>query len=269
MDTASCRPVVSVIIPCYGQAMYLPEAIESVVAQTYPSWEAIIVNDGSPDDTAAVARRLVAVHGPRIRLLEQSNAGVSAARNAGIRAAAGRYILPLDADDRLAPTMLQRTVAVLEAEPRVSVVYGQVMRFGAVTEESTSGKIEYDPDVLAIWNFVCGSSLFRREVWMACGGYRTDMVWGYEDWDFWLACAAAGCRMKRVPEVLFYNRSRPDSRSATASQHHVELMRLLAGHHPQFLTPRRRAIGRIKYLMYRARWKVSRVAASVSSGGAM
>lgn len=268
MDTASCPPVVSVIIPCYGQAMYLPEAIESVVAQGYPSWEAIIVNDGSPDDTAAVARRLIAIHGTRVRLLEQSNAGVSAARNAGIAAAAGRYVLPLDADDRIAPTMLERTVAVLEAEPRVAVVYVQVMRFGDVTEESTSGKIEYDPDVLAIWNFVGVSSLFRRDVWTACGGYQTDMVWGYEDWDFWLACAARGCRMKRVPEVLFYNRSRPGSRSTTASQHHVELMRLLASHHPQFLTPRRRAMGRIKYLTYRARWKLSRVVASVSRGGA-
>jgi len=75
--------------------------------------------------------------------------------------------------------------------------------------------------------------------------------------------------MKRVPEVLYYNRSRPHSRSATASQHHVELMRLLASHHPQFLTPRQRAMGRIKYLLYRVRWKVGRVAASVSSGGAM
>jgi len=186
LDTASCRPVVSVIIPCYGQAMYLPEAIESVVAQTDPSWEAIIVNDGSPDDTAVVARRLVAVHGPRIRHIEQSNARVSAARNAGIRVAAGRYILPLDADDRLAPTMLERTVAVPKAEPRVSVVHVQVMRFEGVTEESTSGKVDYDPDVLAIWDFVAVSSLFRREVWTACGGYRTDMVWGYEDWDFCL-----------------------------------------------------------------------------------
>lgn len=260
--TATRDPVVSVVIPCYGQAAYLPEAIESIVAQTYPSWEAIIVDDGSPDDTAAVARRLAAIHGPRIRLLEQANAGVSAARNAGIAAAAGRYILPLDPDDRVAPRMLELTVAALDAEPSVAVAYVEMMSFGAETGEGTSGRIEYDPDLLTAWNFVCNTSLFRKDAWAATGGYRTDMVWGYEDWDFWLACASAGLRMKRVPEALYFHRSRPDSRSTTATQHRGELMQLLVSHHPQFLTPRRRAIGQLKYLLHRVRRKLGRMASA-------
>jgi glycosyltransferase involved in cell wall biosynthesis len=263
MSTSSCHPIVSVVIPCYGQAAYLPEAVESVVAQTYQSWEAIIVDDGSPDDTAVVARQLIAAYGSRIRLVEQANAGVSAARNAGIAAAAGRYILPLDPDDRIAPTMLERTAAVLEAEPSISVAYVQMMSFGAETGIGTSGRIEYDPDVLAAWNFVCISSLFRKKAWATSGGYQTDMVWGYEDWDFWLACAAAGLLMKRVPEELFYHRARPNSRSATASEHHTELMRLIVSHHPRFLTRRRRAIGQVKYFGYRVRRKASRILASL------
>lgn len=251
------------MIPCYEQAAYLPEAVESVVAQTYPFWEAIIVNDGSPDDTGAVARHLITVHGTRIRLIEQANAGVAAARNAGIAAAAGQYILPLDADDRIAPRMLELTVAMLEAESGVSVAYVQVARFGDTTGEGTSGKIEYDPDVLAVWNFVPTSSLFRREAWTRCGGYETDMALGWEDWDFWLACAAAGLIMKRVPEVLFYYRVRPNTKTATANEHHIELMRRLVSHHPQFLTPRRRAIGQVKFFRHRVRRKLSGMAASI------
>jgi glycosyltransferase involved in cell wall biosynthesis len=262
MSASSRGPIVSVVIPCYGQAAYLRESVESVVAQTYESWEAVIVDDGSPDDTAAVARELIAAYGSRIRLIEQANAGLSAARNAGIEVAAGRYILPLDADDRIAPTMLERTVAVLEEDPSVSVVYVQAIRFGAVTGEWTSGKVEYDADMLTAWNYVCPSSLFRSEAWATTGGYQTDMVWGYEDWDFWLACAAAGLLMKRVPEALFYYRVRPNTRTATADAHRAELMRLIVSHHPRFLTRRRRAVGHMKYFLHRVRRKAGRILAS-------
>src|SRR4051812_15947600 len=109
-------PLVSVIVPCFGQAHYLPEAVGSVLAQTFTDWECIIVDDGSPDDTAAVAARLAAGD-DRIKIVRQENRGLPGARNAGIRAARGRYILPLDADDRLEPTMLEKTVAVLQSDP--------------------------------------------------------------------------------------------------------------------------------------------------------
>lgn len=127
-------------------------------------------------------------------------------------------MLPLDPDDRIAPKMLERTVAVFEAEPSVSIAYVQMMSFGDKTTEGTSGTIEYDADLLAVWNFLCISSLYRKYAWDLVGGYRTDLVWGYEDWDFWLTCAAAGLVMKRVPEVFFY-RVRRGSRSTEAREH--------------------------------------------------
>ena len=109
-------PRVSVVMPCYNQARFLPEAVASVVAQTMPDWELLIVDDGSPDDTAVVAQRLIAAHaGRRITLIRQPNSGPGASRNAAIRQARGAYILPLDADDTVAPTMLADTMAVLEA----------------------------------------------------------------------------------------------------------------------------------------------------------
>ena len=103
------NPTVSVIIPCYNQAHFLPEAVESVVSQTFTSWECIIVNDGSPDKTNEVAQQLIAKYPNKIiRLLEKLNGGLADARNAGITISQGIYWLPLDADDALAATFLEK-----------------------------------------------------------------------------------------------------------------------------------------------------------------
>src|SRR5256885_924618 len=96
--------LVSVIIPCYRQAQFLPAALDSVLAQTHLDIEPIVVNDGSDDDTDAVARR----YGSRISYLRQGNSGLPAARNAGIRKARGKFLLFLDADDLLHPQAVQR-----------------------------------------------------------------------------------------------------------------------------------------------------------------
>src|SRR6516164_9832221 len=95
----SDTPLVSVIIPCYRQARYLPEAIDSILGQSYPAVEAVVVNDGSDDDTEAVARR----YGDRVRYAWRPNGGISAARNWGIAHARGAYLKFLDADDYLHP----------------------------------------------------------------------------------------------------------------------------------------------------------------------
>lgn len=92
--------LVSVIIPCYKQAQYLDEALQSVFNQTYANWECIIVNDGSPDNTAEVANWWLEKD-RRFRYLIQENAGLSSARNSGIDYATGEFILPLDADDKI------------------------------------------------------------------------------------------------------------------------------------------------------------------------
>src|ERR1700761_1458333 len=102
-------PLVSVIIPCYKQAQYLPEAVESVLAQTYPHVETIVVNDGSPDDTEAVAGR----YGDRIRYVWRPNGGISAARNTGITQARGAYLKFLDSDDLLHPEQIARQMEAL------------------------------------------------------------------------------------------------------------------------------------------------------------
>src|SRR5918993_1194548 len=95
-------PLVSVIIPCYNQAHFLPEAIDSVLNQTYPNYEIIVIDDGSTDDATGVARRY-----DNVRCIRQDNQGLPASRNIGFQESRGSYLLFLDSDDRLLPNALQ------------------------------------------------------------------------------------------------------------------------------------------------------------------
>jgi|HigsolmetaAR202D_1030399.scaffolds.fasta_scaffold00032_45 glycosyltransferase involved in cell wall biosynthesis len=194
--------MIAVIIPCYNQARYLPEALESVVAQTRDDWEALIVNDGSSDDTSAVARALIARWPERaIRLIEQPNMGVGAARNAGIAATQAEYILTLDADDMLEPLFLERTAAVLDQRPEIGFVTTNV-RFCGLEEGTWSGG-DPTPERLIYDCRMVVTTLFRRLAWQQVKGFSQDRSFvTYEDWDFWLRLVDYGWRGQLVPEVL-------------------------------------------------------------------
>ncbi|HYN69035.1 MAG TPA: glycosyltransferase family A protein [Candidatus Eisenbacteria bacterium] len=232
-------PAVSVVIPCYGQAEYLGEAVESVVGQTYPDWEIVIVDDGSPDATAAVAHQLIARHPDRpIRLVRQANQGLPSARNSGIAASTGRYVLPLDADDVLLPEMLQKTVDVLDSDPGVAIAYTDYFRFGADSRQVRTGP--WSLDALAFSCQLSGATLFRRDVWTTVGGYDAAMRGGYEDWDFWIGAAERGFVGRRIPEALFGYRIKPSSMVLDAIANDAQLRRQIARNHPGTYTPARR-----------------------------
>lgn len=129
MRDSAMEPKVTVVIPAYNAARYLPAAINSVLAQTLNDWELIIVNDGSKDDTAAVVKSYLT--DIRIKLIDQQNKGVSAARNAGIKAAAGKFIAFLDADDSFMPENLQRKHDVLNANVTLDFVYSDIWKCDA------------------------------------------------------------------------------------------------------------------------------------------
>lgn len=105
--------IISIILPCYNQGIYLGEALESIIKQTYRNWEAIIVNDGSSDCTEEVALEYVAKDN-RIHYFAQENKGVSAARNLGIEKALGKFVLPLDPDDMIAPTFIEKCMRMFK-----------------------------------------------------------------------------------------------------------------------------------------------------------
>jgi glycosyltransferase involved in cell wall biosynthesis len=211
-------PLVSVVTPCYNHARFLPEAVASVAVQTLDRWEIVIVDDGSSDDTVAVARTLIDRYGGwRIRLISHSNCGQGASRNVGIAAGSAPYVLPLDADDIVMPRMLERTVAALEADARVGFVTTNA-RFFESERNSWSGGDPRRERLLYDCRMIPAGTLFRRSAWQQAGGFheQPDLL-GYEDWDFWLRLVELGWKGRLLPEVLVWYR-----RSASGTLNRVQ-----------------------------------------------
>ncbi|HVT45803.1 MAG TPA: glycosyltransferase [Thermoanaerobaculia bacterium] len=168
------EPLVSIVIPCFNQGKYLAEAIESSLAQTHPSCEVIVVDDGSTDSTASVASRY-----PTVRYLFQSNSGVSAARNRGLEASGGELIVFLDADDRLLPHAVETGLRLLGGDPGAAFVRGMVdlLIDGERHPTFSLPPMRSDPykEMLG-GNFIwCTASvLYRRTALLAVGGFDPD-----------------------------------------------------------------------------------------------
>lgn len=204
------KPLVSVIIPYYNLREYLPDAINSVINQTFKDWELIIVDDGSTIDAQDIARDFITSHPDnQIIFLRTSNNGLADARNAGISIARGKYILPLDADDMIASTFLEKTLDALEISNEIDIAYSDTQEFENRNNIVPAGKFDYAN--LPICNQLPYCSLFRRKVWEEVGGYNPNMKEGYEDWDFWVGAIEKGFKGKRIPEALFYYRIRSNS----------------------------------------------------------
>lgn len=233
-STAAERPEVAIVVPCYGYARFLPDAIDSVAAQTYPDLHVVIVDDGSPDDTAAVAARLIAAHpGRRIELVRQPNLGLAAARNAGVRATRSPLVLPLDADDRLEPRAVERLVQAL-ATTGADVATPLGRTFGDVARPLRTRPAT--PRRLAANNCLVYASLYRRELFDRIGGYRP-LVPGYEDWDFWLCAAEAGARFTHVDEPLFCYRKHGPTMLADSDDRALARFAAIAANHPRLFAP--------------------------------
>jgi glycosyltransferase involved in cell wall biosynthesis len=164
--------VVSVIVPCYNQARFVADAIESVLAQTYTNVEIIVVNDGSTDHTADVVARYQTVG-----LIQQANRGLAAARNVGFDASRGKYIVFLDADDRLMSDALGSEIACLTTNPECAFVYGHVRLIdteGALLPTPPQSCVDADQYVtLLAQNYIwtTGAVMYRREILDTVGGF--------------------------------------------------------------------------------------------------
>jgi glycosyltransferase involved in cell wall biosynthesis len=202
------RPKVSIIIPCFNHGAFLEEALASVSAQTFTDYEVIIVNDGSTDQATNQLLERLASEGQQV--LTTENRGPGAARNLAISASQGDFILPLDADDRIASCYLELAVEELNRHQEVRVVCGRVEFFGEKSGEWKQP--DYSPARILLENMIVATSLFRREDWLRVGGFREEMRSGWEDWDFWLALLADGGDVVRLNEVVLYYRIRSDSR---------------------------------------------------------
>jgi glycosyltransferase involved in cell wall biosynthesis len=195
--------LVSIIIPCYNQGQYLSAALESVLAQSYLHWECVVVNDASPDNTLEVANRYAEMD-ERIMVLNlEKNGGLANARNRGIAATRGNFIVPLDADDKLHPDFLEKTISVYAAHPGVKVIYSDAWQFG--DSNSYAKRDDINMKELCIRNFFQPTALFSRHHFSLTEGYRRN-IFGYEDWDMWLQLIDRIEHAKRIPEALVYLR---------------------------------------------------------------
>lgn len=202
---------VSVVIPCLDMGEYLNEAVTSALAQTHQDLEVIVVDDGSTD--AATVALVSSCPWPGVRVIRQKNRGLAAARNAGISVSDGEYILPLDADDIIGSTYVERAAAVLDAEPDTGIVYCRARLFGA--REGGWELPEFSVPRMLFENLIFSCAMFRRASWAQIGGYAEDLR-VREDHHFWLAVIAAGAGVHRIDDELFHYRIRPDSMNATA-----------------------------------------------------
>ena len=202
-------PRVSVLLPCFNDGGFLDEAVGSVLSQTCQSFEIIIVDDGSTE--AATLDRMASCTAPGIQVLRTPNRGLPAARNHAARHASGAVFCALDADDRLAPSWLEKGLRVLDERPGVAFVSHWLETFG--DEHWTWTPERCDLPALLARNTVNGAALVRREAFEAVGGYDESMRHGCEDWDFWLRLVEEGWTGEIIPEVLFHYRRRAESMS--------------------------------------------------------
>lgn len=215
------QPKLSIIVPCYNLGSYLEEAIGSIVYKNPYDLELIIVNDGSDDPFTL--KILKEQENKGVKVYHQENKGPGAARNRGIRLSKGRYILPLDADNKLRPKFLDRALKIFEEEPEVDIIYGDAQFFGEKEGRWEVGSFDFSKILYS--NYIDTCACFRKEVWEENGGYdEKRLLLGSEDWDFWLRAYINGFQFKYVEEIFFDYRVRKNSLVNTARLQGAEIV---------------------------------------------
>ena len=230
---------VSVVIGCNNHASFLAEAMESVLAQTHPDIELIVVDAGSTDRSPAVVQSVIDAHPDvRIELVSQpASEHPALARNRGVQVARGDYLLCLDPCDGLPREFIERCLAGLDANPEAGFAYSDSEDLASETYHAVP---DYDFDELTSRNFVGPVALFRRSAWEAAGGFDARMP--YDDWDFWIGCGDGGHHGVKVEGTAWHNRKRTNGRSRSDALAEVRRTHVMLVHkRPHLYTPGQRA----------------------------
>jgi glycosyltransferase involved in cell wall biosynthesis len=197
---------VSVVVPVYNGAATIAEAIDSALAQTCASREVIVVNDGSTDATVDVLRPYAGC----VRVIDRPNGGIAAARNTGVAAAIGEYLAFLDCDDIWMPTMVERAIAALDADPACVLAYSNCAVVDSDGRDLRSALIGAGADhaptldemLARLWPIMPSAVVMRRATFDACGGFSEEFrSYGFEDVIFWLRAREQG-PFHYIPECL-------------------------------------------------------------------
>jgi glycosyltransferase involved in cell wall biosynthesis len=225
MPLPSERSEATIVIACPEGSRFLPEAVESVLAQTLPAREVIVVHDGSTD--AASLHDLERRESGGVTFLRTSERSSFAARNLAIERARGRYVVCMDADDLLMPEFLEATVPVLDASPAVAFVGTHVAFLGQ--DGGLWRASDFSPTTLLWDNCVGTTCLFRRSCWHEVGGYDDLAAW--HDWSFWISIVERGWKWEIVREPLRKRRGPRDCVASYRKANRAALLRLVVAHH--------------------------------------
>lgn len=244
---------VTVVVTCFNYGEFLQESVGSALAQDGGSPRVIVVDDGSTEASTLTALEHLP---PEVTVIRQENAGLSAARNTGVRASDTPYFMVLDADDRLAPDALLTLKPPLEADPTLGFTYGITEFFDEWSGEMTMPP--YDPYRLLYRHTIGSTCLARREVFDTNGGY--DPVFrGFEDWEFWLNALEHGWEGRQVRKVtFFYRRHGSTMLSGARRDYRTWYRRLREKHRPLYARraelARRTDTGFVGRQVYRWYW---------------
>lgn len=209
-------PTISVVIPAYNRRETLGTTLDSLLAQTYRDWEAIIVDDGSRDDTAGVAKEYAA-RDARITVHTQPNSGVSRARNAAIKHARGPWLFFLDADDWITARAFEHLIAT-GVESQADAVYGGYVRVDEAGRELPEKLAALDVDLFPLFARTCAiavhACLVKTKLVREVGCFDESLI-TCEDWDLWQRVARVGARFAAIPDYIAFYRMRADSASGS------------------------------------------------------
>lgn len=196
------QPFISLIVPVFNQSPFLEESLNSILNQTFENWECIIIDDFSTDDSEVIAKEWCDKD-IRFSYFKNPEKGVSNARNFGISKAKAIYILPLDADDKIAETFLEKTHSKFKSNPDLSIIYSNVKFFGVKTNPYRLP--EYSYKKLLTQNCFVITSAFKKTDWERVDGYDEKLE-SFEDWDFWIRLLDENSTVFKIEEELFFYR---------------------------------------------------------------
>ncbi len=230
------QAIVSIVIPCYNHGEYLQEALDSINIDNinYPV-EIIIVDDGSSDH--GTLEKLESLKQLNYTIIHQENGGPGKARNTGINIAVGKFILPLDADNKIKPDYINKAVPILERN-QADIVYAVPEFFGDTSNKKRQFKVRpFDDLGLVTGNCADACAIFRKEVWIKNGGYDEAMPYfGFEDWEFWINASKNNFTFHFIKEKLFFYRIDNNSMISqfNNAERNVLMHRYLAKKHADF-----------------------------------
>lgn len=203
---------VSIIMPCYNDGQYIGQAVVSIKKQTYSDIELIVIDDGSNDEQTIEIIKQIDEKDEFAKVLRTNHLGPAGARNYGILHAQGEYILPVDSDDIIDNTYVEKCVNILDNNEDIGAVYCFADLFG-----ESRGKWElpaYSFKHMLIDNIVFVTAMFRKEDWKKVGGFDISMDEGMEDYAFWISILELEKEIFQIPEILFHYRIKKESRTS-------------------------------------------------------